>query len=118
MGLAKFLYWFGASGLLIPALFSVFWQILRTLGVNAVWILHVEKIQLLLWPSSIFMIATAGSPFFSFSLLSIFLISSAVNVIVYLFFGGLIWLGLIRYMIFLYIVPVLILVGWITLLSL
>jgi len=107
---------FAMFGLSVPIILTLIWPILErsnywygTLG-NA-----LATLQLLIWPSSIFMIASAGYEGIDFKMLSI---SIAVNIVLYSIIGFIVWLGLKKHHWLLYVLVVLILLSWYILLRL
>jgi hypothetical protein len=116
--LSKMLMVCGACGVCVPLAFLLFWQICRMLATSAEWVFHVYKIQLLLWPSSILMIAAGAFSVFSGAFWSVAAASISANVLVYMFIGTLIWLGLTKFKGFLLIAPALVIIAWVALLSL
>jgi hypothetical protein len=78
----------------------------------------VHGLQLLLWPSSIFLMATAGHKWYDRFVVEIFVLSLVANVIVYAVFGGLLWWGLYRQRWALFLILGVIIWGWYKLMSL
>jgi hypothetical protein len=83
---------FGAIGLLIPLAFGSLWSVLE--HYPALWLradIIVMPIQLMLWPSCIFMIGTQGFAAFG--------AAAMLNVMLYVLVGYLVWLGLARHLV-------------------
>jgi len=96
MTFVRFTAIFAAAGLLIPLLFRGAWYFLNqstNLNVHVV----VEKLMLLLWPTSLMTLPASPDPGFETKL---FLFSLVANVIVYSVIGALVWLGLRRHVSF------------------
>ncbi len=96
MTLPRFTAIFAAAGLVIPLLFRGAWYFLNqstNLNVHVV----VEKLMLLLWPTSLMTLPTSPEPSFETKL---FLISLVANVIVYSVIGALVWLGMRKHVVF------------------
>lgn len=116
MRMHRFVQVFAIIGMAVPIIFTLSWPILEktkhwhgTLG-NA-----LATLQLLIWPSSIFMMATAGHEGLDFKMLSI---SIAVNIVLYSIIGFIFWMGLKKHHWLLYVLVVLILLSWYKLLRL
>jgi hypothetical protein len=87
----KFVSFFSLAGLIIPILFSLIWSLLiqyPSLYVSAGEFLLI--IQLLVWPSSFMMMATAGHKGTDYVMLTL---SIVPNIIIYTLLGFLIWWG-------------------------
>ena len=92
MSLIKFTGLFMTAGFLIPIVFLFLWTWivhLRSISTSAFYYFH--NIMLMLWPTSITYMAGAGNDILPDSL---FLITSAINVVFYGLFGLLMWFGL------------------------
>ena len=90
----KFVAIFSALGLFVPVFFTITWSIIERFTQYSVKIgSDFVVIQILCWPSSIFMMATTGS---RGSDIKMFSISAMVNVLIYTIVGFLIWYGLIN----------------------
>lgn len=103
-------------GLVLPLLLSGIWKIIEghprvdiSLGY---WLV---KLQLLIWPSSIFMMAETGH---RSNDLKLFGFSLTANVLLYAIVGLLIWWGLNKHCWILAVVAVLVVLGWWKLLTL
>ena len=113
--MGKVLSLFAFSGLLFPLCMTVVWKILETNQAAYITIgRSLEKFQLMFWPSSIFMLATAGKPGLDLTILAI---SISVNILLYVGVGSLAWWGVHRQRWVLYVVSGLILYGWYILLK-
>lgn len=96
MTFVRFTAIFAAIGLLVPLLFRGAWYFLNqstNLNVHIV----VERLMLLLWPTSLMTLPASPDPSFETKL---FLFSLVANVIVYSIIGALVWLGLRRHVVF------------------
>ena len=108
MTLVRFTAIFAAVGLLIPLLFRGAWHFFnQSANLNA----HVvvEKLMLLLWPTSLMTLPASPDPGFETKL---FLFSLVANVIVYSVIGALIWLGLRRHVVFFAVAALPLIVTW------
>jgi hypothetical protein len=106
---------FTLCGLLIPIAFTLLSIFLINFPKHYLAIASkLQILQLLLWPSSIFMLASAGSGGIDFQMLSI---SIAVNILIYTIMGFCIWWAWQRQRWMLYVIGCLILVGWYEFLS-
>jgi len=99
---------YAIAGFIFPALFTLFLQYFE-LSISFEASLWIENLVLFLWPSSLFMMGTAGTPGINFEILSI---SIAVNIVLYTILGFLVWLGLNKQRWVLYLVLSLILFWW------
>lgn len=93
--MAKLITIFSSAGLVIPILFTLIWRVLEQyphawLSIGRI----LVNVQLLVWPSSIFMMATAGHKGIDWGMLAL---SIAVNIILYAVIGFLIWWGINKY---------------------
>src|SRR4029077_4242997 len=77
----KWLFWWGALGLLVPAVLLLRWKLL---GIG------FGRFEATLWPSSILMMCLEGSPTIS-TILLVFAIAVVANVLLYSLIGLLIW---------------------------
>jgi hypothetical protein len=94
----RILYFFAAAGAFVPCVWATFSQIVRLTGWQSIAEKSLYKFQLMMWPSSIFMLGTAEGRPSSLSYWRVFGLSLAANVVVYLAVGLLIYLGLTRFM--------------------
>jgi hypothetical protein len=106
----KFALYFALAGFFIPFIFTILWiflenysKIYNSIGEK------LELIQLLLWPPSIFMMATANHEIIDFNMM---LISTIANTIIYTGLGLLLWWGLNRNKFFLLVPCAALLFGW------
>jgi hypothetical protein len=106
------LYVFSSAGALIPLFWMAFWQVVRFADLQSIVGLQLYKFQLMLWPTSIFMMGTAEGRLTGLSFWKVFFLSVAANVVIYSVVGFLIHLGWTRFTLLLYIVPALILMAW------
>jgi len=112
----QFIALFSLAGFAIPCLFTAIWILLgksRDLYISIGG--KLEILQLLTWPSSLFMIATAGHEGIDYQMLAIAIVA---NVLLYALIGFLLWWGINRQRWLLYAVIGTILVGWYKLLTL
>lgn len=114
MTLFRFTGLFAVIGCIIPLVFRLLWYFLNQTTYG--W-LHqtAQKLMLLLWPTSLMTLPSSDEPGFEVKL---FLISVTANVVLYIVFGILIWLGLRKHISFLGIVSVLVFALWWRLLTL
>jgi len=112
----KFIGFFSLVGLVLPCLFFIAWRFLEdapnlygSIGNK------LELLQLVAWPSSIFMMATTGEGGMNFEIL---VISITVNVILYAIIGFLIWFGLYKQRWVLFCTAASLLLSWYFLLTL
>lgn len=83
---------FSLAGLVIPILFTLVWRLLEQhprawLAIGA----KLEIVQVLMWPSSIFMMATTGHDGIDYGMLAL---SITINIVLYASIGFLIWWGI------------------------
>ena len=97
MTLPQFTAIFAATGVLVPVVFRAMWYFLNQ-SANVKAGLIMEKLMLVLWPTSLMTLPASPDPGFETKL---FLISMIANVVVYGVFGLLIWLGLRKHVSFL-----------------
>ena len=72
-----------ALGAFIPIVFSIFWKVFETSGMHPLVSAAGYKLQLMLWPSSIFMIGTAGTSTTSWSYWEVLGLAVLANVVLY-----------------------------------
>lgn len=78
-------------GLIIPCVFAVTWSVLeKDLDLYRELSGILNSLQLMVWPSSFFMMATAGYEEFP---VEIFVISTIVNIALYALIGSAFWFG-------------------------
>ena len=107
---------FSFVGAVLPFLFTAAWSILdRYSAINAWLGGKLELLQLLVWPSSIFMMATAATPGVDWTML---MLAVVVNVVLYAAIGGVVWWGIYRQRWVLFPLGALVLLGWYRLLNL
>ena len=106
----KFILLFSSVGAFIPIILSSIWPLLekypsiyRMLG------LGLLRFQVLVWPSSIFMIGTAGNKGIPIQMLSLSIIA---NILLYALIGFLAWFGLHKQRWVLFALALSIIVGW------
>lgn len=106
----KFLSLFVFGGVIIPLMFqAVWWVVYRYQTSNLDLQNGIQKLMLVLWPSSL-MALPAGS---DESLLPVtLLISIAVNVLLYLFIGSAIWYGIRKHYVVLVFLAIVMAVMW------
>ena len=83
---------FSSVGLGIPILFSLYWQLADRFFEAGQQSAFLLKLQILFWPSSMFMMGTAGAS--TFESLKVWLLSAGANVLLYAIIGLLFWLGI------------------------
>lgn len=106
----KFVGFFLLFGFVIPCVFTAAWAILEKspdlyMSIGG----KLETVQLLIWPTSIFMMATASNKGIDFKMLAI---AIAANILLYALIGFLIWWGLNRQRWVFFVVCAAILLGW------
>ena len=114
MEAAKYALQYTIAGFVIPVLFTLFWNCYET-AISFEQGLWIERLMLILWPSSFFMMGTAGHNGIEYEVLSV---SIVVNIVLYTVLGLLIWFGLNKQKWILYIVFILVTLGWYKLLRL
>lgn len=100
---ARIIAIFSLSGLIIPLLSRVVWHFLDYSSYFDMQLM-VFKLQLLLWPTSVMMLAAANPQ----SAPGIFVFSMAANAGLYALLGTLVWLGLRKHAAFFLIAGI----GW------
>jgi len=91
----RFIVSFSLVGLIIPIIFTMIWALLERSGSAYISMGNMlETAQIMLWPSSIFMAATAGHEGIDYGMLALSIIA---NGFLYLVFGLLIWLGIYKH---------------------
>jgi hypothetical protein len=106
-------------GLFTPILFFSAQLLIENLGMSSqAWTEELLNAQLMAWPSSIVMMATAGVDPLGGPALAVFAISTLVNVVLYGIVGWLIWIGLFRSRAVLLLTLVCVAALWIHLLNL
>jgi hypothetical protein len=112
----KLIVLLSVAGLVIPMLFTLILRLVEQHQPAYFSISRVlEIIQLLVWPSSIFMMATAGHKDIDYGMLAL---SIMVNIIFYAVIGFLVWWGLHRQRWILYFAIGLVALIWYKLLTL
>jgi hypothetical protein len=114
--MVKLIALFSLAGLVIPILLTLLWKLLERyqhayLSIGGV----LEILQLLVWPSSIFMMATAGHKGIGYGMLAL---SITGNIVFYALLGFLIWWGLHKQRWMLYFAIGLLILIWYKLLTL
>lgn len=108
MTLAKFTATFATVGLLVPVAFRVLWHFIDQ-SVSLTTSIMVQTIMLVLWPTSLWMLAASPDTAFENEL---FLYSVISNVVVYALLGLLIWLGLRIHIAFFALAGILLVALW------
>lgn len=116
MSMARFISLFAVGGVVVPLIFQVVWWVLNKYpAIELKSGLGLQKLMLLLWPSSL-MVLPAGS---DESLLPVaLLISIAVNVVLYVAIGAVIWYGFRKHHVVLVLLAAVMAVIWWRLLTL
>lgn len=104
MAIGRFIAAYAGLGLLIPLVFRAAWHFIDQ-GTNLKAGIIVERLMLMLWPTSLMTLPTSDEPGFETKL---FLISLGANVVFYALVGFLIWLGLRKHVGF-FVIPILLL---------
>ena len=117
MSMGRFIGIFSLFALSLPLIFTLIWMILEktkywygSLGNG------LATLQLLIWPSSIFIMATAGHHGIDYGMLSISV--AANNIVLYSIIGFVVWLSLKQHRWLLYLLIMIIILGWYKLLAL
>ena len=110
MSFIRFLAWFAFSGVVIPLVFQVVWWLVNRFGVGGLDVqLSIQKLMLILWPSSLMMLPAGSDE----SLLPVaLLLSIAANVVLYAVIGAAIWYGFKKQHVVLIFVAIAISVMW------
>lgn len=87
----------GATGLLIPVLFRTLWYFLER-STNLQLTLFLQKLMLILWPTSLMTLPASLNPAFD---LQAFLIASIANGLLYTLVALTVWLGIRKHLAFL-----------------
>lgn len=116
MTLLRFTGLFTLLGFVIPLVFRLIWWSfdyfkISNLGIHGI----VEKLMLMLWPTSLMTLPTSDVSGFEAKLL---LISLVANMVVYFVLGGIIWLGLRKHIGFLVLAGLMMSIIWWRLLTL
>jgi small basic protein len=114
MSIVKFTEIFAVFGLLIPVIFRSAWYYLNKSGSIKIQII-VEKLMLILWPTSIITLPASYDSNFETKL---FIISLLTNCLLYAMIGVLIWLGIRKHISFLAIAGIFLFLLWYWLLTL
>lgn len=92
--MVKLIALFSLAGFVIPILFSLIWWVLEQYPRAWLFIGGIlVNVQLLVWPSSIFMMATAGHEGIDYGMLAL---AITVNIVLYASIGFLIWWGMYK----------------------
>lgn len=116
MSMMKFLSFFALAGVFIPLIFQVIWWLLNKYQMADLKIrIFIQQLMLIIWPSSIMMLPTGSDE----SLIPIaLLISTAVNVVLYVIIGLCIWYGFTKHYVILVLLAFVMIVVWWRLLTL
>ncbi|MDC0948161.1 hypothetical protein OAS86_02295 [Gammaproteobacteria bacterium] len=108
--MVRFLSLFALGGVVVPLIFQVIWWLVnRYQMTNLDLQIGIQKLVLILWPSSL-MTLPAGS---DESLLPVaLLIAIAVNVVLYIVIGLAIWYGFKKHYLFFVLVAIVMVVMW------
>ncbi len=112
----RFVTIFSGVGIGIPILFSLYWQLVDRFFTGDHHFAFLLKLQLLFWPSSIFMMGAAEAS--ASDSLKMWLLSVGANMIVYGIVGSLFWRGIYKNKVFLLLIIVSIGFSWYKLWSL
>ena len=116
MSFARFMIWSSVTGVIVPFIFGVTWWLVNShSGISVGVKIALEKVTLVLWPSSIVMLAETSDRWFS---LKLFLLASLVNVVLYTGLGACIWYGLTKYRVILLLPIIVVSIIWWKLLTL
>lgn len=114
MSFLKVISIFAGAGLLGPLMLRSVWYFLDQYT-NLKTQLIVEKLMLLVWPTSLMALPSSIDPGFEVKL---FIISLVTNILLYVILGSLVWLGLRKHIGFLVVACILLIILWSWLLSL
>ena len=110
MSFVRFLAWFAIGGVLVPLIFQVVWWLVdRYQPANLDLGLGVQRIMLILWPSSLMMLPAGSDESLFLVALSI---SIVVNVVFYVAIGVAIWYGFRKHHVILVLLAIVIGVIW------
>jgi hypothetical protein len=110
MKLRTLVSYFALAGAVVPVLLgAVWWSINTASSHNLTAEVVLEKITLVLWPSSAAMVAGAGWDNATMSA-SLFLVALAINVVLYIVVGAMVWYGIRKSHLWLFL-PILVLGG-------
>src|SRR5690554_180692 len=110
MGIIRFSAWSAFFGIVIPLIFQVIWWLVDRFGIGDLNVqLVIQKVMLILWPTSLMILPAGGDESLLATLL---LMSMAVNSVLYLIVGSAIWYGLRKHRLVLVIVAITISVLW------
>lgn len=105
----QFIFSFAVAGVLVPLLFQVLWWIVgnypsieQSIGYS------LQKLMLMLWPSSFVMMASIQESMY----LVLLLISITVNVILYVTIGSVIWYGLKKHFVVIVFLAIILVLMW------
>jgi hypothetical protein len=103
----KYYFCLVLAGVVIPLIFqAIFWLDHRRL-LNLEWMLGMQKLMLIFWPSSLMLLPAASDE----NLYPAILVASiAVNVILYMVIGTAVWYGIKKN--FILLVPIIIIIGY------
>jgi predicted membrane protein len=93
MNFLPFIFRFALAGAVVPVLLNILWWVINnTSSHNLSFEIVMEKITLLLWPSSIALLAGAGFSNYAMSI-KLLLLAVIINVILYSVLGLSVWYG-------------------------
>jgi len=110
MSMARFISLCAAAGVLVPLIFqAAWWVISKYPAIDLKVGLGLQKLMLVLWPSSLMMLPAGSDE----SLLPVaLLISIAVNVVLYVAIGAAIWYGFRKHHVILILLAAVLAVMW------
>ncbi len=92
MNIARFISWFAFCGLLVPLSFQVIWWFVdRYQTYNISLQLGIQKVMMVLWPSSLMMLPPESDEKFFYVAIAI---STIINIILYTSIGLAVWFGI------------------------
>lgn len=116
MSKIRYISLFAIGGLIIPLIFQAAWWVVNKYpAINLKLGLGIQKLMLVLWPSSLMMLPASSDGNLYPSLL---LISLAVNVVLYAVIGTAIWYGFRKHHVILVLLAAVLAVIWWRLLTL
>lgn len=110
MNFVRFLGWFALGGALVPLLFRAIWSLVNAYqSANLTLQTRIEKLMLMLWPSSVMTLPGDSDEALSTKLL---LLSIFVNVAFYVAIGVAVWFGVKKNNIILLLLAIVIVALW------
>jgi hypothetical protein len=84
------------AGLVVPLLLTLVWRLVNSASSHSLsFEIALERLTLMVWPSSWALLAGAGSGSDAFGL-KLLALAATINIVVYMMLGALLWYGLKR----------------------